>query len=184
MPAHGARLSNPRSVAAMGAVLSVAGIALSVTACSGSLAGTPSAAATSSAAAVPRGSYVALGDSYTAGPGIPDQVGLTAGCEQSSSSYPYLVAQRLRLHLTDMSCGSATIASLNTPQTAGDGTNPAQLNALSAATSLVTLGIGGNDVDWAAVRACTASPSGTTCSPCTPAAKALAPTSGPRSSAT
>jgi lysophospholipase L1-like esterase len=151
MPAHSTRRGNPRSAAAMGAMFSVAGIALSVTACSGSLAGTPSAAATSSAAAVPRGSYVALGDSYTAGPGIPDQVGLTAGCEQSSSSYPYLVAQRLRLHLTDMSCGSAAIASLTTPQTSGDSTNPAQLSALSAATSLVTLGIGGNDVDWAAV---------------------------------
>jgi hypothetical protein len=130
---------------------SIAGIALSLTACSATRAGTPSAAATSSAA-VPQGSYVALGDSYTAGPDIPDQAGVTAGCEQSSSSYPYLVAQSLRLHLTDMSCSSATIASLNTPQSTGDGTNPAQLNALSAATSLVTLGIGGNDVDWAAVR--------------------------------
>jgi len=70
---------------------------------------------TPSAAAVPQGSYVALGDSYTAGPGIPDQAGVTAGCEQSSSSYPYLVAQSLRLHLTDMSCSSATIASLKHP---------------------------------------------------------------------
>ena len=132
-------------------VFSIAGIALSLTACSATYAGTPSAAATPSAAGVPQGSYVALGDSYTAGPDIPDQAGVTAGCEQSSSSYPYLVAQSLRLHLTDMSCSSATIASLNTPQSTGDGTNPAQLNALSAATSLVTLGIGGNDVDWAAV---------------------------------
>jgi lysophospholipase L1-like esterase len=151
MPAHRTRLSNPRSVAVMGAVFSVAGIALSLAACSATRAGAPSAAATSSAAAVPRGSYVALGDSYTAGPGIPDQAGVTAGCEQSSSSYPYLVAERLRLHLTDVSCGSATIASLSTPQTVGDGPNPPQLNALSAATSLVTLGIGGNDVDWVAV---------------------------------
>jgi lysophospholipase L1-like esterase len=94
---------------------------------------------------------VALGDSYTAGPDIPDQTGVTAGCEQSSSSYPYLVAQRLRLHLTDMSCSSATVASLDTPQSTSDGTNPAQLSALSAAATLVTLGIGGNDVDWASV---------------------------------
>ena len=37
---------------------------------------------------------------------------------------------------------------------------------------------------WPTTRDCTGSPSGTTCSPCTPAAKAPAPTSGPRSSAT
>ncbi len=97
------------------------------------------------------GSYVALGDSYTAGPDIPDQTGATAGCDQSSSSYPYLVARSLRLELTDMSCSSATIASLSAPQPTGDGTNPAQLSALSAATALVTLGIGGNDVDWTAI---------------------------------
>jgi lysophospholipase L1-like esterase len=146
MPAHSTRLSNPRSVAAMCTMFSIAWIALSLTACSATRAGTPSAAA-----AVPQGSYVALGDSYTAGPDIPDQTGVTAGCEQSSSSYPYLVAQRLRLHLTDMSCSSATVASLDTPQSTSDGTNPAQLSALSAAATLVTLGIGGNDVDWASV---------------------------------
>ena len=123
MPAHRTRLSKPRSVAAMCTVFSIAGIALSLSACSATYAGTPSAAATSSAAGVPQGSYVALGDSYTAGPGIPGQACVTAGCEQSSSSYPYLVAQSLRLHLTDMSCSSATIASLNTPQSTGDGTN-------------------------------------------------------------
>ena len=94
---------------------------------------------------------MALGDSYTAGPDIPDQTGVTAGCDQSSSSYPHLVARSLRLELTDMSCGSATIASLSAPESTGEGTNPAQLSALSAATTLVTLGIGGNDVGWSAV---------------------------------
>jgi lysophospholipase L1-like esterase len=132
------------------AALSVAGIALSLTACSMARVSAPAAAPTPSAAA-PQGSYVALGDSYTAGPGIPDQVGVTAGCEQSSSSYPYLVARSLRLNLTDMSCSGATIASLSTPQPTSDGTSPAQRSALSAATALVTLGIGGNDVDWAAI---------------------------------
>jgi len=94
---------------------------------------------------------VALGDSYTAGLDIPDQTGATAGCGQSSSSYPFLVAQRLRLELTDLSCSSATIASLSAAQATSDGTNPAQLSALSAATALVTLGIGGNDVDWTGI---------------------------------
>jgi lysophospholipase L1-like esterase len=97
------------------------------------------------------GSYVALGDSYTAGPDIPDQTGATTGCEQSTSSYPYLVARNLGLELTDMSCSSATIASLSAPQSTGAGTNPAQLSALSAGTALVTLGIGGNDVGWTGI---------------------------------
>jgi lysophospholipase L1-like esterase len=77
-----------------------------------------------------------------------------AGCERSSRSYPALVAQRLRLNadqVRDVSCSGATIADLSAPQPTSDGTNPAQLTALSAATTLVTLGIGGNDIDWAAV---------------------------------
>ena len=100
---------------------------------------------------MPLGPYVALGDSYTTGPDIPNPVGATAGCDQSSRSYPYLIAHRLQLRLTDISCGSATIASLSAPQPTDGGTNPAQLSALSASTRLVTLGIGGNDVDWAAI---------------------------------
>ena len=135
---------------------SVAGIALSLAACSTASGAMPAAVPTSvagatPATAVPQGSYVALGDSYTAGPDIPGQTGVTAGCEQSSSSYPYLVAQRLRLNLTDMSCSGATIADLSAPQPTGDGTNPAQLSVLSPATTLVTLGIGGNDVDWSGI---------------------------------
>ena len=89
---------------------------------------------------------MALGDSYTAGLGVPEQTGATAGCGQSTSSYPYLVARRLRLDLTDMSCSSATIADLTAAQPTGEGTNPAQLSALSAGTALVTPSIGGNDI--------------------------------------
>ena len=140
---------------------SVAGIALLVAACSAmpqaasTGAGTPTAgthkaaadpAATPKAANVLRGSYVALGDSYTAGLGIPEQAGATAGCGQSTSSYPYLVARSLRLDLTDMSCSSATIADMTAAQPTGDGTNPAQLSALSSGTALVTVSIGGNDI--------------------------------------
>ena len=94
---------------------------------------------------------MALGDSYAAGLDIPNQTGATAGCGQSSSSYPHLVARSLALDLTDMSCSSATIASLSAPELTGDGTNPAQLSALSSTTALVTLGIGGNDVGWVGI---------------------------------
>jgi len=146
---------------AAGAAFSVAGIALLLAACSAapdpaSTAATPTATATSRpaspptptsrAANVPRGPYVALGDSYTAGLGVPQQTGTTAGCGQSTGSYPYLVARSLRLKLTDVSCSSATIANMTAVQPTSDGTNPAQLSALSSGTALVTIGIGGNDI--------------------------------------
>ncbi|HEV2634930.1 MAG TPA: SGNH/GDSL hydrolase family protein [Actinocrinis sp.] len=96
-------------------------------------------------------SYVALGDSYTAGIRIPDQIGTPAGCERSDHSYPALVAQDLHLtasHVQDVSCNGATTANLTAAQPTGDGTNPAQLSAISATTTIVTLGIGGNDVGF------------------------------------
>jgi lysophospholipase L1-like esterase len=133
-----------------GTAFSVAGIALSLAACSMASGATPTGVATP-ATEMPTGSYAALGDSYTAGPGIPNQTGATPGCDQSTSSYPYLVARSLRLNLTDASCSGATIADLSAPQVTGDGTNPAQLSTLSAATRLVTLGIGGNDIGWSGI---------------------------------
>jgi lysophospholipase L1-like esterase len=77
-----------------------------------------------------------------------------AGCDRSSASYPMLVARRLGFtpgRVRDQSCAGATIADLTSPQVTGDGTNPAQLTALSPATTLVTLGIGGNDAHWGTV---------------------------------
>ena len=102
----------------------------------------------------PHGPYVALGDSYTSGPGIPDQVGTPAGCERSSRNYPALVAQYLKLDASlvhDASCSGATIADLTAPQSTRGGTNPAQLSALTSGTALVTVGIGGNDLDFTGI---------------------------------
>lgn len=148
-------------------LFSVAGIALLVAACSATPdpvsagARAPSAAATKAAAsptagrataatptagAVLAGRYVALGDSYTAGLGVPRRTGAVGGCGQSTSSYPRLVGRTLRLDLTDMSCSSATIADMTTAQPTGQGTNPAQLSALSSGDALVTVSIGGNDI--------------------------------------
>ena len=131
--------------------------ALVLTACT-SIGGTssePGASASASARAeLTQGSYVALGDSYTAGPDIPAQVGTPSGCERSSHSYPALVAQSLGFtadRVDDVSCSGATIADLTSEQSTSDGVNAAQLSALSSNTTLVTLGIGGNDVDFTAV---------------------------------
>ncbi|BBC38406.1 hypothetical protein SGFS_097000 [Streptomyces graminofaciens] len=104
--------------------------------------------------APPKGPYVALGDSYTAGPKIPGQNGTPGGCERSDRNYPALVAEELKIKGTDfrdVSCSGATIGDLSAAQSTDDGTNPAQFDALSASTRLVTVGIGGNDIGFASV---------------------------------
>lgn len=107
-----------------------------------------------------KGPYVALGDSYTAGPKIPGQTGYPSGCDRSDRNYPSLVAARLKLDggdFKDVSCSGATIADLTTSQSTEDGTNPAQLSALSHETRLVTVGIGGNDIGFAStIKRCVA----------------------------
>jgi lysophospholipase L1-like esterase len=108
-------------------------------------------------------SYVALGDSYTAGPLIPVQT--DANCLRSSSNYPSLVVQRLaRATLTDVSCSGATTKEMWQAQ----GTNPPQLDAVTRATDLVTLQIGGNDVGFGSIIATCAGVAATdpTGSPC------------------
>ncbi|WP_042402147.1 SGNH/GDSL hydrolase family protein [Streptacidiphilus carbonis] len=102
----------------------------------------------------PVGPYVALGDSYTSGPDIPDQNGTPLGCDRSSQNYPALVAAALKLQpaqITDRSCSGATTADLAGQQSTGNGTNPAQFSALTSETRLVTLGIGGNDIGFSSL---------------------------------
>ena len=92
--------------------------------------------------------YVALGDSYTSGPLIPNQVGTPIDCGRSDRNYPSLTAPALRTaSFTDVSCGSAQTKHMTQPQTGlpAGGTNPPQFNALRPDTTLVTVGIGGND---------------------------------------
>ncbi|HEV7471024.1 MAG TPA: SGNH/GDSL hydrolase family protein [Pseudonocardia sp.] len=96
--------------------------------------------------------YVALGDSYTAGPLIPVQSGQPAGCLRSTANYPSLVARSLQAGtFVDVSCSGATTTDLTAPQNVSLGPNPPQLDALTGAEDLVTLGIGGNDIGFAAI---------------------------------
>jgi lysophospholipase L1-like esterase len=93
--------------------------------------------------------YVALGDSYVAGPGIPRQNGLPIGCARSDNDYPSMVRTTLRPErFHDVSCSGATTANMTVAQPVPGGTNPAQVDALTAATDLVTVGIGGNDIGF------------------------------------
>jgi len=88
-------------------------------------------------------SYVALGDSYTSAPGVPTII--QEGCFRSDHNYPHLVAQELGLELDDVSCGGAATTALVGVQETSDGPVPAQFDALTKDTDVVTLGIGGND---------------------------------------
>ncbi|WP_457029792.1 SGNH/GDSL hydrolase family protein [Kitasatospora sp. P5_F3] len=114
------------------------------------LTGCTATATEATPATPPRGPYVALGDSYTSGLGIAPQTGEPAGCGRSAVNYPALVAEQLGVaEFTDVSCSSATTADLTGAQKlSGGGANRPQLDALSAGTKLVTLGIGGNDVGF------------------------------------
>jgi hypothetical protein len=88
--------------------------------------------------------YVSLGDSYTSGPFIlPFASGAPLECLQSARNYPHLTATVLGLSLKDVSCSGATTENLTT--TAQYSEQPPQLDALSSATQVVSVGIGGND---------------------------------------
>jgi lysophospholipase L1-like esterase len=101
----------------------------------------------SPAVAADPGPYVALGDSYTAAPLVPNQVGMPLGCARSDHNYPSLVAPAAGASdFTDVSCSAATTKDMTAPQSVTLGTNAPQFDALRAATRLVTVGIGGNDV--------------------------------------
>jgi GDSL-like Lipase/Acylhydrolase family len=90
-------------------------------------------------------SYVAMGDSYTAGPGIaPVSPTAPADCGQSAANYPHLVASALGLSLTDVSCSGADTEDFTVAQYPDQ---PPQFDALTPSTKVVTLGMGGNDHD-------------------------------------
>lgn len=131
-----------RATAALAVVALVAGLFVAVA----TTAVTPT-----SAVAADNDDYVALGDSYTSGPLIPDQTGQPLGCLRSDRNYPRLVAAALGLSLTDVSCSGADTNDMVNAQGVTPGPNPPQFNALSADTDIVTLGIGGNDIGFSSI---------------------------------
>ncbi|CAM4095806.1 SGNH/GDSL hydrolase family protein [Kibdelosporangium persicum] len=96
--------------------------------------------------------YVALGDSYTAGPGIPSPRLDRLMCLTSTNNYPALLADNLGLRsYTDASCSGAETKHMLKAQPPLPllpfGGNPPQFSFLRTDTDLVTIGIGGNDFD-------------------------------------
>lgn len=89
--------------------------------------------------------YVAMGSSFAAGPGLPPEIeGKTDRCTRSSTNYAHLLAGKLSLNLTDVSCSGATTAHV----LGGWNELPPQIDAVTADTQLVTITIGGNDVGY------------------------------------
>jgi lysophospholipase L1-like esterase len=109
--------------------------------------------------------YVSLGDSYAAGPLIPNPL-LPLGCLKSSNNYAHLAAPGIGLSLKDPSCSGATTEDMTSPQDVDpDGPNPPQFDSLDAGTTVVSLTIGGNDIGFSdiALDCVTINPFSTPC---------------------
>jgi lysophospholipase L1-like esterase len=91
--------------------------------------------------------YVALGDSFTAGPLIPMAREDAPGCFRSTNNYPAYLAVLLDVRTyRDASCSGASTADMAGRQSLiFDNRARPQLSALSQSTDLVTVGLGGND---------------------------------------
>ena len=89
--------------------------------------------------------YVAMGSSFAAGPMLPpSKPGAPARCGQSMSNYPTLLAERFGMVLVDRTCSGA-----RTEHVLGRwGDIPPQIEAVNEATRLVTVTIGGNDLNY------------------------------------
>lgn len=117
--------------------------------------------------------YVAMGSSYAAGPMLPPgKPGAPARCGQSLNNYPTLLAERFGMVLIDRSCSGATTNHVLGPW----GDIPPQIDGITADTRLVTVTIGGNDLNYVgnlfnatcAFNARTVAASGAKPKPCAP----------------
>lgn len=102
------------------------------------------ASAAASAAAGPASSvrYVALGDSYSAGLGAGGYLAASGSCHRSADAYPALWAGANQpASYLSVACAGATTGTVLS----------SQIQALSPATTLVSITIGGNDVGFSAV---------------------------------
>jgi lysophospholipase L1-like esterase len=86
--------------------------------------------------------YVALGDSYSSGLGAGSYIGSSGSCDQSTNAYParWDAANQPASYVSEACAGATTATVLSS-----------QLSALSAATTLVSITVGGNDVGFTSV---------------------------------
>lgn len=142
-PERRPRTTLRRSVVLLAALLATVTACSSSPATGGASTGTDSSsqASTTPSAQTRTTTYAALGDSYSAAPLVP-VTDVANGCFRSSNNYPALVAKALGAALDDRSCGGARTKDFAASQLPGV---PPQLTAVTARTTLVTVGIGGND---------------------------------------
>ena len=126
---------SPRPRPAVLALLTGAAALAAAALCSLSLAMLAPAAASAQSAV----RYVALGDSYSSGVGAGSYLG---SCDQSTNAYPALwdAASQPASYVSEACSGATTATVLSS-----------QLSALSAATTLVSITVGGNDVGFSSV---------------------------------
>jgi lysophospholipase L1-like esterase len=105
---------------------------------------------TTTTVVVPRGSYVALGDSVAAGDGLEDASDSSA-CNRTDEAYPNLVASSLNFSLKSVACSGATLAAgILASQAVNDLQETPQVTQLFAQPKpkLITITIGANDTGW------------------------------------
>jgi lysophospholipase L1-like esterase len=107
-----------------------------------SAAALPAVAIAAPAAAQSTVHYVALGDSYSSGVGAGDYYSSSGSCDRSANAYSVLWANaNAPASYTSVACSGATTSSVIA----------SQLSALSSATTLVSITVGGNDVGFSSV---------------------------------
>ncbi|WP_018296957.1 SGNH/GDSL hydrolase family protein [Corynebacterium lubricantis] len=99
--------------------------------------------------------YVAIGDSYAA---LGSRDAATSGpetCLRSADNYPALIGQHERVEVTDdLSCSGAVTDDVVAPSGEGENMIAPQVDALSPETDLVTVSIGGNDINFPVFAQC------------------------------
>jgi lysophospholipase L1-like esterase len=87
-------------------------------------------------------SYVALGDSYSSGLGAGSYISSSGSCDRSTNAYPeQWAAAHSPASFVSAACAGATTSDVIS----------SQVSALSAATTLVSITIGGNDAGFSGV---------------------------------
>ena len=114
--------------------------------------------------AAPSVGYVALGDSYSSGLGAGSYISSSGSCDRSTNAYPeQWAAANSPASFVSVACAGATTSDVIS----------SQVSALSAATTLVSITIGGNDAGFSSVMETCVLKSTSSCLSAVAAAKAI-----------
>ncbi|WKD58326.1 Lipase 2 precursor [Corynebacterium capitovis DSM 44611] len=102
--------------------------------------------------------YVALGDSYASMGSAVGQAADPSFCARSADNYPHELAGLFdhAITLVDATCQGSTTANIPGPRDSHELSTPLhpQLDYVNRRTDLITLSIGGNDMDFAGIAHC------------------------------